>query len=177
MSFKEEFQKEKEDLLHNKRPYETAAVVIFGILMFQQIAFLLYRTVEYLIDLFTPNTTPFFSCSGMTTPAFFARIIGVDASSVVIVILAWASLALWYAMIYFLVFRYCQRHGMAKWTWTTLILFGPNLIFVPPYIVFIIYVFRPYFFRFVKTVVAEYKAFDPKKKFKEEEPGQDEASV
>ncbi len=170
MSFKQEFEKEKADLVHNKRPYETAAAIIFAVLMFQQIGFLLYRTVEYLIDLFKAGVTPYFSCNGMTTPAFFARIIGIDSSAVIVVILAIAALALWYFLIYVFVFRYLKRRGEAKWTWTTLILFGPTLLFMPPYIFFIIYVFRPYFFRFIKTIVEEYKAFDVKTKFKEELP-------
>jgi len=170
MSFKEEFEKEKADLVKNKRPYETAAVVIFGVFMFQQIGFLIYRTVEYFIDLFKPGVTPYYSMTSMTTPNFFTRIININSSSVVIVLLAIASLVLWYFLIYALVFRYLKNRNQAKWTWTTLIMFGPTLFFMPPYIFFIVYVFRAYFFRFIKTVVEEYKAFDVKTKFKEELP-------
>lgn len=168
MSFKEEFEKEKADLVHNKRPYETAAAVIFAVMMFQQIAFLVYRTIEYLIDLFKAGVTPYYSCAGMTTPGFYARIIGIDSSSVIIVMVAILALFLWYFLIYVLVFRYCKKRGLAKWTWTTLILFGPTILFMPAYMFFIIYIFRQYFFRFVKMVVEEYKAFDAKTKFPEE---------
>lgn len=168
MSLKEEIQKEKEDLIKNKRPYETAAAVIFAVMMFQQIAFLIYRTIEYLIDLFKTDVTPYYSCAGMTVPGFFQRIIGIDSCSVVIVIIALMALSLWYGLIYVLVFKYCKKRGLAKWTWTTLILFGPTLLFMPPYIFFIIYVFRSYFFRFIKIIVEEYKAFDSKTKFPEE---------
>ncbi len=168
MSLKDEVQKEKTALLTNKRPYESAAAIIFFVFMFQQVGFLIYRTVEYFIDLLKPNVTPYYSLTSMTTPTFFSRIINVDSSSLIIVLLALATLALWYFLIYLFVFKYCQKRKLAKWTWTTLVLFGPTILFTPPYIIYAVYIFRPYFFRFIKTVIEEYKAFDVKTKFKEE---------
>lgn len=169
MSFKEEFEQEKKELLENKRPYETAAAIIFGVFFLQQVGMLLYRTVEFFIDLFKANVTPYYSFTSMTTPVFFSRIINVNTSSWVFVLLGLAALILWYGLIYIFVFRYCEKRKLAKWTWTTLIMFGPTILFMPPYIIYAVYVFRPYFFRFIKTVVEEYKAFDVKTKFKEEE--------
>lgn len=168
MSFKEEFEHEKRDLLENKRPYETAAAIIFGVFFLQQIGFLIFRTIEFLIDFFKSGVTAYYSFTSMTTPTFFQRIINVDSSKLIYVLIGLAALALWYGLIYIFVFRYCQKRGLAKWTWTTLIMFGPTILFMPPYIIYAVYVFRPYFFRFIKTVVEEYKAFDVHTKFKEE---------
>ena len=43
-----------------------------------------------------------------------------------------------------------------------------NVIFMPPFLWFAVYVFRPYLMRFAKRAVEEYKAFDPNHKFEEE---------
>lgn len=171
MSFKDEVKKEKTDLTQNKRPYETAAFIIFAVLFLQQFILLMYRLIEFIIDLFNSRViSPFFSMTSLTTPAFFNRICAIDTTSIFIVILAILSLVLYYFLIYVLVFRYCQRHGYAKWTWTTFIVFGPSIFFIPPYIFFAVYAFRPYFFRFIKKVVTEYKAFDMNTQFSEEKP-------
>lgn len=164
MSFKEEFNKEKGELLKNKRPYETAAFIVFAVMFLQQFGLLLYRLFDYL---FNSNQT-FFSTASLTTPVFFGRIVGINSSKFIYVLLGLIALFLWYFIIYLLVYRYCQKRNMAKWTWTTLIMFGPTILFMPPYIFYAIYVFRPYFFRFIKTVVEEYKAYNPKQPFPEE---------
>ncbi|MBU1145151.1 MAG: hypothetical protein KJ971_04765 [Firmicutes bacterium] len=170
MSFKEELKKEKTDLLKNKRPYETAAFIIFAVLFLQQISILLYRIFDFIKDAADPAiSTPWFSTGNITTPGFFARIVTIDSSKAIFLILAFLALILWYGLIYLLVFRYCQKHGYAKWTWTTLVVFGPTIFLIPPYIFFIVFVFRPYFFRFIKRVVSEYKKYDESVPFQEEE--------
>jgi hypothetical protein len=68
------------------------------------------------------------------------------------------------------VWNYCRKRGLAKWTWTTLIAFGPGAIFlVPTYLIYAVYVFRPYLFRFIRRGVDEYKKFNTDYVFSEEE--------
>jgi uncharacterized membrane protein len=169
MSFKEGISKEKQDLMANKRPYETAAFIIFSVLFIQQIGLLIYRLIDYFKDKKASTINlAFFNVGNTTCPTFFARIIGLDNSNFSFILLAFAALGLWYFLIYLLVWNYCKRRGYAKWTWTTLIIFGPTILFMPPYIIYAVYVFRPYFFRFLKTIVEEYKVYDPSIPFKEE---------
>lgn len=170
MSFKEIVNKEKEDLLANKRPYETAAFIIFSVLFLQQLTVLLYRLYDFFRDR-SESLTNFaiFNTGSTTAPNFFVRLVAIDSTKILFVLLAFAALVFWYFLVYLLVFRYCKRHGYAKWTWTTLIVFGPTMLFIPPYMFYVVYVFRPYFFRFIKTVIEEYHAYDPTVPFPEEE--------
>lgn len=71
-------------------------------------------------------------------------------------------LELYYFLIYIFVWNYCKKRNLAKWTWTTLLVFGPGMLFIPAYMLYIIYIFREYIFKFIKTIIEEYKAFDPK---------------
>lgn len=167
MSFKEELKKEQNELLKSKRPYETAAFLVFAVLFLQQMAFLLYRFWNFVKDS-KGASTGWFSTTSMTTPPLFSRVLFIDNSKYIYVYLAILALALWYFLIYLLVWNYCKKHGYAKWTWTLLVVFGPTILFMPPYIFYAIYVFRPYFFRFIKTVIEEYKAYNPKNPFPEE---------
>ena len=159
MGFKEDLDREKHALKSGKRPYESAAFLIFAILMVQQL-FYLGRN----IFLFVKNGG-FFSVTNITVignlQAFFNRIVFIDSSKWIFVIGAIVALAVYYFLIYLLVWNYCKKRNKAKWTWTLLIVFGPNILFMPPYVFYAIYVFRTYFFRFIKTIVEEYKAFNP----------------
>lgn len=167
MSFKDELKKEQTELLKSKRPYETAAFLVFAILFIQQMAFLIYRFFKF-IKASKGAATAWFNTGSMTTPPLFSRVLSIDSSKYIYVYLAILALALWYFLIYLLVWNYCKKHGYAKWTWTLLVVFGPTILLMPPYVFYAIYVFRPYFFRFIKNGIEEYKAFDPKKAFKEE---------
>ncbi len=169
MSLKENIGQEKNDLMKNKKPYETAAFIIFAVLFVQQIAFLLYRVIDFFVDMANPViTTAYFSQTSLTTPVFFGRIINISSSSVIVLLVAIAALVLWYYLIYLLVFRYCAKHGYAKWTWTALVVFGPTIFLIPPYIIFAAYVFRPFLFRFIKRAVQEFKEYDKDKPLPEE---------
>lgn len=167
MGFKEELDREKNALLTSKRPYETAAFIVFLVLFVQQFGILILRIVNFIKDS-KGAATGWFSTNGLTTPAFFSRIVLLDSSKHTYVFIAIAALILWYFLIYLLVWNYCKKRNKAKWTWTLMIVFGPTILFMPPYIIYAIYVFRSYFFRFIKTVVEEYKEFDPKAFMKEE---------
>lgn len=170
MSLKANFNKEKSTLMQNKKPYETAAFIIFAVCFLQQVAVLLYRIIDFFVDIAKFGAgSAFFSTTGLTTPAFFARIVAFDTSKVIFLIIAILALVLWYYLIYVFVFRYSSRHGYAKWTWTALVVFGPTLFLIPPYIIYAAYVFRPYLFRFIKRAVQEYKEFDKDKPMPEEQ--------
>lgn len=160
MGFKEDLDREKYALTSGKRPYESAAFLVFAILMLQQL-FFLGRNVFLFI-----KNGGFFPTTNITVlnnlQGFFNRIIFIDSSSWLYVIAGVLALAAYYFLIYLLVWNYLKKRNKAKWTWTLLIVFGPNILFMPPYIFYAIYVFRVYFFRFIKTIVEEYKAFNPK---------------
>jgi len=160
MGFKEEIDREKYALKSNKRPYETVSFIIFAILMLQQL-FYLGRNLW----LFFKNGA-FFSTANITVVSrlqgFFNRIVNIDSSKWIFVIAAIAALAFYYFLIYIFVWNYLKKRNKAKWTWTLLVVFGPNIFFMPSYLFFAVYVFRVYFFRFLKSIVEEYKAFDPK---------------
>lgn len=173
MSLKEVLQAEKEDLTSIKRPYETAAFIIFALLFVQQLAWLIKAFYQFAFD----NTTILFMSTAnwcnANNQAWIARIITIDSTKWVWVIAGLLGYVLYYVLIYLLVWNYCKRHGYAKWTWTTLVVFMPgNLLFMPAYLWFVIYVFRPYIIRFIKQAVVEYKEFNPAQPFPEdiEEP-------
>ncbi len=160
MGFKEELDKEKYALKANKRPYETVSFIVFAILIIQQL-FYLGRNLW----LFFKNGG-FFSTANITfasrTQNFFARIVNIDSSKWLYVIAAIVALGLYYFLIYIIVWNYLKKENKAKWTWTLFVVFGPTIFLAPSYVWFAIYAFRKYFFRFIKTVIEEYKAFDPK---------------
>lgn len=182
MNLKEEFNKEKNSLVNAKRPYETAAFLIFAIFLVQQAFYIFINFIDYFKRIGDRNdwvnlgntTYPVnfsFSSSGTTPniPLFVSRVLGVDSSKFFWIFMSLLFLALWYFLIYLFVWNYSRKHGYAKWTWTALIAFGPASIFlVPTYLIYAIYVFRPYVFRFIRKGVDEYKKFSPDYKFSED---------
>ncbi len=162
MGMKENLQRERSDLVSGKRPYETAAFVIFAVLFIQQVGLLLVRFVGFVRN-------DWFSIGNLTTPGFFARIVQIDQSSWFYVLMGLLAFVVYYVLIYFLVYHYSQKQGYAKWTWTLIVAFGPAILFTSPYYIYALYVFRPYFFRFLKRVHHEFKTYDPKEPFPEEE--------
>lgn len=166
MGFKESIDREKNSLMSSRRPYETAAFIIFALLMLQQLFFLFKNLFEFI------DTKLFFSTANITVvnnlQGFFNRFISIDNSKWSWVIIGVLTLVLYYFLIYIFVWRYCKKRNLAKWTWTTIVVFGPNIFFMPAYVFYVIYVFRDYIFRFIKTVIQEYKDFDPSTLDKEE---------
>lgn len=160
MSLKDQFSKEKEAIINNKRPYETAAFIIFSVLIIQQL-FFLFRAIIKFMD----KANNFFSTANITittnNQGFFNRIVNIDSSSWMYVLLAIAALAFYYFLIYLFVWNYCRKRDLAKWTWTLIVVFGPGIFLIPAYIWYVAYVFRPYIFRFIKRGIEEYKAFNP----------------
>ena len=169
MSLKEVLQEERQDLQSIKRPYETAAFIIFALLFIQQVAWLLKAFAEFAFKWNNVTSMSAQNWCNANNQAWIGRILGIDNDNWIFVIVALAAYALYWGIIYVLVWNYCKRHGYAKWTWTTLVVFLPgNLLFMPVYMWFIVYVFRPYIMRFLKRAVMEYKQFDPNHKFLEE---------
>ena len=148
MGIKENIDREKQSLMSTRRPYETAAFIIFSLLFLQQMFYLIRS-----LYLFAKNKT-FFSLTNITSTgnlqAFFNRTVVIDSSKWIWVLLAVAFLVLYYFLIYIFVWSYCKKRNLAKWTWTTLVVFGPSLFFMPAYMFYIIYIFREYFFKFIK---------------------------
>ncbi len=170
MNLKEQFLIERNDLKQGKRPYETAAFIIFAIMLLQQLAYWGLHLFRFIKNGWMSTNLP-------STPGFVIRIITLDNTSWLYVILGILGLALWYGIIFVLVFDYCNRKGYAKWVWTTLILFGPaTIILIPTYLLYAIYVFRPYVFRFIRRGVDEYKMFNGNYRFGEdkEEPAHEQ---
>lgn len=171
---------EKNDLLNVKRPFETAAFLIFGIFFVQQVFYIIVNFIQYLGRIgdrndwvagggatysvnFTFGNTP-------NIPAFVVRVLNIDSSKFIWVLAAFLFLAVWYFLIWLLVWNYCRKNNLAKWTWTALIAFGPaTILLVPTYLIYAIYVFRPYVFRFIRKGVKEYKLYNENYKFKEDQ--------
>jgi hypothetical protein len=167
MGFKETFEKEKRDLSNVKRAYESVSFLLLTLLVVQQ----LFYWGKNLIDFLDANNT-WFSTANIITQGnlqgFVVRIIGIDSSKWLWVILGLvAYLGYWFLM-YLLVWSYCKKQNLAKWTWTLFVAFGPTIFFAPPYIWFAIYAFRPYIARFMKRAYEEFKSFDPNTEFEEE---------
>lgn len=179
MGIKEIVREEKKDLLNVKRPYETAAFLLFSVFFIQQMFYLFLRFIQYFKDVkvmkdavalgATAWKVAFRYTSVTNLPLFVGRIINVDNTSWFYVGLSFIFLILWYFLIWLLIWNYCKKRNLAKWTWSTLILFGPaNVFFVPIYLWFAIYVFRPYLFRFVRRGVDEYQKYNENHVFKED---------
>lgn len=167
MGFKETFKEEKKELTSVKRPYESVAFLLFGLLLLQQ----LFYWTKNLIDFMDPLIT-WFSTAGITIggnlQGFVTRIIGIDSTKWIWVILGLLAYIGYYVLIYFIVWNYCKKNNLAKWTWTLIVVFGPTVFLAPPFVWFAIYVFRSYFARFAKRVVSEFKEFDPNTAFDED---------
>lgn len=167
MSFKEKFEQERRELQSIKRPYESVAFLLFGLLVLQQ----LFWLFKNLIDFLDPNQT-WFSTGGIITAGnnmgFITRIYSVDNSKWIWVILGTLAYFGYYFLIYLLVWNYCKKNDLAKWTWTLFVVFGPGIILIPSYVFFVAYAFRPYLVRFFKKMYVEFTEFDPNQQFPEE---------
>ena len=154
MSFKEDFSKERTNLLNFKKIYETVACLALMVLIFQQLVYLVVNIVNY-------SKFGFFSTANFVSAnlqSFVSRIVAINNASIIFMIfgiLAWFG---YYAALFFLVFRQSHKKNMSKWTWTLYVAFGPSILFIPAYIWFILYLFRAPIINAVKKVVEEYKA-------------------
>ena len=191
MNVKDQLLKEKDELLNIKKPYETAAFIIFGIFFIQQMFYLFMAFIRHFQALGVRSD--FIDAGGTTykvyfnylttpnLPVFVGRVLNLGSDKFIWVALSLLFLALWYGLIWLFVWNYCRKRGLAKWTWTALIAFGPAIVFnIPMYLIFAVYVFRPYIFRFIRRGVDEYKKYNEKYEFseeKEEIPSHEEFEV
>lgn len=164
MTIKDVLESERKELQSVKRPYETVAFLITAVLFFQQFFYLVLNFIKFI-------SNGFFSSANFTNAnlqGFIVRIVNIDSSSWIIVILAILAWLFYYVAIFLLVWNYARKHNLAKWTWTLFVAFGPTVFLIPAYIWFVIYAYRSYLVRFAKRVVTEFKEFDPQQKFPEE---------
>jgi len=170
MNFKEEFNKEMQDLQNVKRPYESFAFFLFALLLLQQLVYLFISFYKFAFD---PAITWFSTANIFTSNlmAWVPRIINMGTGKWLYVLLGLVAYVGYYAIIYFFVWNYAKKRNLAKWTWTLIVVFLPvNIFFAPGYIWFVIYAFWPYITRFIKRVYIEFKQFNPDHTFPEEEP-------
>ncbi|MBN2540610.1 MAG: hypothetical protein JXB08_03690 [Bacilli bacterium] len=167
MTIKDVLENERKELQSVKRPYESVAFLITAVLFFQQFFYLVLNFYN-----FAKSSGGWFSSANFTNAnlqGFIVRIVNIDNSSWIIVILAILAWLFYYAAIFLLVWNYARKQKLAKWTWTLFVAFGPTILFVPAYIWFVIYAYRSYLVRFAKRVVTEFKEFNPEQKFPEEQ--------
>jgi len=172
MSFKEVLDKEVKDLKKVKRPYETAAFLLFAILLVQQLIYLFKALIDVIF-----NNVNFLTTNGWCTSnlmGFVARIVNLNSTNWFFIIMGILAYFLYYFLIYIFVWNYAKKHNLAKWTWTVFIVFGPTILFIPPYIFFVLYAYRSYFVRFVKKLTTEFKEYDAEQPLPEDLPDPEE---
>ena len=69
--------------------------------------------------------------------------------------------------VFVFVWWYCKKRGHAKWTWTLIVMFSPNILLIPPMLIYGAYAFRVYIYRFIKSIIADFKVYDYEKDMKE----------
>ncbi len=166
MGFKDTIQKERHELQSVKKPYETVAFIIFALMFLQNILFMFVQIIDYF-------STKFWSFNNfltrMNNTGFIMRISNIFTKSQFMqMAVAILLFALYWGIIWYFVWNYCKKQKLAKWTWTLFVVYGPNIFLATPVVFFVIYVFRPYFARFAKRFVEEFKTFDPSHEFEEE---------
>lgn len=165
MGFKDTIQKERHDLQSVKKPYETVAFIMFGLMFLQNILFMF-------VQIFNMFQSKFWNFGNfltrMNNAGFIVRFSNIFTGAFLQMLVAILMFVLYWGLIYFFVWNYCKKHNLAKWTWTLFVVYGPGIFLATPIVFFVIYVFRPYIARFVKRFVVEFKAFDPNHQFEEE---------
>lgn len=164
MGIKESVMNQKRELESGKKPYETASFLILVILLGYQ-----WITMFNMFMYKWANNFTFFNTGFTNMPGFVVRIFnmaGTTASSF------WGLVALfvyigYLALVFVFVWWYCKKRGHAKWTWTLIVMFSPNILLVPPMVIYGAYAFRVYIYRFIKSIIADFKVYDYEKDMKE----------
>jgi hypothetical protein len=164
MSSGDSFNKEINNLVKFKKVYESIAFIALLVLIFQQFAYLVVNIINFV-------TGGFFSTASFTNAnlqGFISRIVNINSSSwvfVVLGILAWFG---YYVLLFFLVFRFSSKRKMSKWTWTLFVAFGPTIFLAPAFIWFILFAFRYEIYGVFKRLVEDYRNAKPKEYIEEE---------
>ena len=167
MGLKDTIQKERHELQSVKKPYETVAFIVFGLMLLQNVFFMFVQILDYLQG--SPKWWAFGNfLTRMNYAGFIIRVSNVFNGAFLQMLAAILMFALYWFLIYYFVWNYCKKQKLAKWTWTLFVVYGPNIFLATPLVFFVIYVFRPYFARFAKRFVEEFKSFDPNHEFDEE---------
>jgi hypothetical protein len=153
MGVKEIIKSEKDELKSFNRPYEPVAFIVLAVLIFQQLVFLVKNLVDF-SNLGWFSTANFASAN---LQGFVSRIVGIDSTSILFIILGIIAWLAYYFVLYLLVWKFAKTQKLAKWTWTLFVAFGPTIFLAPPYIWFILYVFRDYIMGFFKKIVVDFK--------------------
>ncbi|MBN2833371.1 MAG: hypothetical protein JXR48_00235 [Candidatus Delongbacteria bacterium] len=156
MGVKEIIKSEKDELQNFNRPYEPVAFIVLAVLIFQQLVFLVKNLIDF-ADLGWFSTASFASAN---LQGFVSRIVGINSTSVLFIILGIIAWLAYYVVLYLLVWKFAKTQKLAKWTWTLFVAFGPTIFLAPPFIWFILYVYRDYIIRFFKKVVNDFKEKD-----------------
>lgn len=149
MSVNEILKNEKEDLKSFKKVYESVSFLILMVLIFQQITFLIINLINF-------SKSGWFSTNNFATAnlqAFVSRIVGINSSSTVFIILGILAWVFYYFLVYLLVWNFCNKQGHAKWTWTLFVTFGPTIFLAPAYIWYILYIFHKPILLTIKNVL------------------------
>ncbi len=166
MELKETVMDQKRELESGKKPYETASFLILVILLGYQwitmINMFLYKWA---------NNFAFFNTGFTNMPGFVVRIFNMAGTTGAAF---WGYIAFlvylgYLTLVFVFVWWYCKKKGHAKWTWTLIVLFSPNIFLVSPYVIYAAYAFRVYLYRFLKAIVVDFKKYDYKKDMEEVE--------
>jgi len=164
MGLKEAVLDQKKELESGKKPYETASFLILVILLGYQ-----WVTMANMFLYKWANNFTFFNTGFTNMPAFVVRIFGVAGSTGQAL---WGYIALlvylgYLALVFVFVWWYCKKRGHAKWTWTLIVMFSPNIFLVSTLVIYAAYAFRVYLYRFIKSIFIDFKEYDYKKDMQE----------
>ena len=164
MGLKESVMDQKRELESGKKPYETASFLILVILLGYQ-----WITMANMMLYKWANDFTFFNTTFTNLPLFVTRILGMAGTTGkdfwgYIAFLVYVG---YLALVFVFVWWYSKKKGHAKWTWTLIVLFSPNIFLVSPVVIYAAYAFRVYLYRFIKSIITDYEDYDYKKDMKE----------
>ena len=164
MGLKESVLDQKKELESGKKPYETAAFLILVILLGYQ-----WVTMANMFLYKWANNLTFFNTGYTNMPIYVNRIFNLAGSTGQAF---WGYIALlvylgYLTLVFVFVWWYCKKRGHAKWTWTLIVLFSPNIFLISPWVVYAAYAFRNYLYRFIKSIFIDFKEYDYKKDMQE----------
>lgn len=161
MSVKVGVKKEIDDLVKFEKPYESVAFIVFSLLLLQQFIYLIKNVIDFTGSAFLVSSNGWLTSNLM---GFIIRILNLGPNKWVYIVLAILAYLLYYFFMYALIWKYCKKNNLAKWTWTLFVVFCPTIFLAPAYIWFVMYAFHPYLVKFVKKLVVEFNSYQPNQK-------------
>ena len=153
MGVKDQILEQKRELESGKKPYETASFLLLVLLLGYQ-----WFTIANMYLLKWANNSTVFNTGVINLPNFVERfyVLGTNIGNFIAPVIYIVYLAL----VFVLVWWYCKKRGHAKWTWTLIVLFAPNIFLISPVVLYAAYAFRVYLYRFIKSIMEDFKAYD-----------------